>query len=83
MPPIPVPPVRTPVVPVPGRTPIISGSIIPWAVVITGSIPRAIIDRSRNTHGKSNSSPRFADREKSSDENDNENKKKLPHNCIR
>jgi hypothetical protein len=83
MPPIPVPPVRSPVISIPVRPPIISGSIVPRAVIITGSIPRPVKDRARNTHGKSNSSPRFAHREKSSDENDNENQQELSHNSIR
>jgi hypothetical protein len=73
MPPVPVPPIGTPIVLIPVRTPIISGSIVPRAVIITGSIPRPVKNRPRNTHGKSNSSPRFAHCEKSSDENGNEN----------
>jgi len=82
VPPVPVPPIRTCVVAIPVRPPIISGSIIARAIVVTRIVAGSIIGRTW-THGNNNSCPRFADREKSSDENYNEHKEQLSHNCIR
>jgi hypothetical protein len=69
IPPVPVPPVGTAVVPIPVRSPVMS-----WSIV-SGTI----IGRTGNTHENMNSCLRFADRKKSPDDNHRENKKKLSH----
>jgi hypothetical protein len=82
MPPVPVPPIGTPIVPIPVRPPIISGSIVSRAVVIPGIVSGAIKDGAGNSHGDMNSCLRVVNREKSSDENDSQNKEELSHNSI-
>jgi hypothetical protein len=81
MPPVPVAPIGTPVIPVSVRSPVISWSIVSWAIIITWIKAWTIIDRSGNTHGNMNSCLRFADPKKNPHENRCENKEKLSHSC--
>jgi hypothetical protein len=83
MPPVPVPPIGTPVVCIAVRAPIISWSVISRAIIIAWIIPGPIVNRARNSDGNMDSCLRFADREKSPEKNYDENKEKLSHNWIR
>jgi hypothetical protein len=80
MPPVPVPPIGTPVVRIPVRSPIVSRSIISRPIVVAGIIPGTIIDRAGNAHRNVNFRLRFADREKSPDNDYHENKEEFSHN---
>jgi hypothetical protein len=82
MPPVPVPPIGALVVPISVRSPIISRSIVSGAVVIAGSVSGTIKGGTGNSHRDMNLCLRFADRAKSSDENDSENKEQLSHNSV-
>jgi hypothetical protein len=81
-PPVSVAPIGTPVVPIPVRSPIIAGSIIPRAVVIAGIVSGTNKGRPGNTDGNMNFCLRIANREKSSGENNSEHKEEFFHNCI-
>ncbi len=74
MPPVPMPPIGTPVVPIAVRSPIVARSIISWAVIIAWVVG--------GTHEHMDTCLRFADRKKSSEKNDNENKEELSHKWI-
>jgi hypothetical protein len=85
--PVPVPPIGTPVVPISRRSPIVPGSIISRAIIVTRIVSGAIKvrnrDRDRDTEGKGKTRLRFADRQKSPEEYRSENKEELSHKCFR
>jgi len=51
MSPVSMPPIGSSVIDISVGTPIVTGSIIPWTVVVARTVPRAVIGRAGNDYG--------------------------------
>jgi hypothetical protein len=80
MPPVPVPPIGVPVVRIPVRPPIVSRSIISRSIVVARIIPGTVVDWAGNRYRNVNSRLRLVYREKSPNEDNNDNKQEFSHN---
>jgi hypothetical protein len=67
-----MPPIGSSVIAVPVRSPIVSGSIIPWTVVVARTVSGAVIGGAGNDYGNMVCLC-FTHRQKSPDKNNREN----------